>query len=68
MIETMREPIKVDLASQGGGSHDAFAWGVLDRLLEEPSPRIEAVSATSAGVMNTAAVGISGDGPALSVV
>ena len=27
---------RVDLALQGGGSHGAFTWGVLDRLLEEP--------------------------------
>ena len=25
----------VNLALQGGGSHGAFSWGVLDRLLEE---------------------------------
>jgi predicted acylesterase/phospholipase RssA len=25
----------VNLAHQGGGSHGAFTWGVLDRLLEE---------------------------------
>jgi NTE family protein len=25
----------VNLALQGGGAHAAFAWGVLDRLLEE---------------------------------
>jgi NTE family protein len=29
-----RDPILVDLALQGGGSHGAFTWGVLDRLLE----------------------------------
>ena len=28
--------VSVDLALQGGGSHGAFTWGVLDRLLEEP--------------------------------
>ena len=27
----------VNLALQGGGSHGAFTWGVLDRLLEEPA-------------------------------
>jgi NTE family protein len=37
---------------QGGGSHGAFTWGVLDRLLEEPSLEIVAVSGTSAGAMN----------------
>ena len=25
----------INLALQGGGSHGAFTWGVLDRLLEE---------------------------------
>ena len=39
---------------QGGGSHGAFTWGVLDRLLEEPWLRIEAISGTSAGAMNAA--------------
>jgi NTE family protein len=49
-----REPLLVDLALQGGGAHGAFAWGVLDRLLEEPWLRIEAISGTSAGAMNAA--------------
>src|SRR5690348_16899037 len=43
---------QVALALQGGGSHGAFTWGVLDRLLEEPSVEIVAVSGTSAGAMN----------------
>lgn len=30
-----RAPQLIDLALQGGGSHGAFTWGVLDRLLEE---------------------------------
>jgi len=50
----MREAILVDLALQGGGSHGAFTWGVLDRLLEEPWLRIAAISGTSAGAMNAA--------------
>ena len=29
------DPLPIDLALQGGGSHGAFTWGVLDRLLEE---------------------------------
>jgi NTE family protein len=49
-----REPVSVDLALQGGGSHGAFTWGVLDRLLEEPWLRIAAISGTSAGAMNAA--------------
>jgi NTE family protein len=44
----------IDLALQGGGSHGAFTWGVLDRLLEEGQLRIEAISGTSAGAMNAA--------------
>src|SRR2546429_5319052 len=44
----------VSLALQGGGSHGAFTWGVLDRLLEENRLEIEGVSATSAGAMNAA--------------
>jgi hypothetical protein len=31
-----REPVMIDLALQGGGSHGALTWGVLDRILEEP--------------------------------
>ena len=54
MEETAREPVLVDLALQGGGSHGAFTWGVLDRLIEEPWLRIEAISGTSAGAMNAA--------------
>ena len=47
-------PLLIDLALQGGGSHGAFTWGVLDRLLEEGQLRIEAISRTSAGAMNAA--------------
>ena len=49
-----RQQVLVDLALQGGGSHGAFTWGVLDRLLEESWIRIEAISGTSAGAMNAA--------------
>lgn len=42
----------VDLALQGGGSHGAFTWGVLDRLLEEDWLTVEGISGTSAGAMN----------------
>jgi NTE family protein len=51
---SMRDPILVDLALQGGGSHGAFTWGVLDRFLEEPWLKIEGISGTSAGAMNAA--------------
>jgi NTE family protein len=49
-----REPVRIDLGLQGGGSHGAYTWGVLDRLLEEPWLQIEGVSGTSAGAMNAA--------------
>jgi NTE family protein len=41
-----------NLALQGGGAHGAFTWGVLDRLLEEPSFAIDGISATSSGTIN----------------
>jgi NTE family protein len=43
---------KINVALQGGGSHGAFTWGVLDYLLEDGRFDIEGVSATSAGSMN----------------
>jgi NTE family protein len=49
-----QDPILIDLALQGGGSHGAFTWGVLDRLLEAPQLQIAAISGTSAGAMNAA--------------
>ena len=42
----------VNLALQGGGSHGAFTWGVLDRLLEEKRLKFEGITATSAGAVN----------------
>jgi NTE family protein len=52
--QATRKPLLIDLALQGGGSHGAFTWGVLDRLLEEPWLQIVAISGTSAGAMNAA--------------
>lgn len=49
-----RDRLLIDLALQGGGSHGAFTWGVLDRLLEEPWLTVEGISGTSAGAMNAA--------------
>jgi len=46
----------VNLALQGGGSHGAFTWGVLDFLLEDGRLRIAGVSGTSAGAMNAVAL------------
>lgn len=45
---------KVNLALQGGGSHGAFTWGVLDRLLEDERLEVEGISGTSAGAINGA--------------
>lgn len=46
----------INLALQGGGAHGAFSWGVLDRLLQENWLNIAAISGTSAGALNGAAV------------
>ncbi len=47
----------VNLALQGGGAHGAFAWGVMDRFLEDGRIEIEGISATSAGTLNAIAYG-----------
>ncbi len=52
-----QKPLKkkpINLALQGGGAHGAFAWGVLDYLLEDGRLDISAITATSAGAMNAA--------------
>jgi NTE family protein len=56
---------KIALALQGGGSHGAFTWGVLDRLLEDPTLEIVGFTGTSAGAMNAvvAADGLLSGGP-----
>jgi NTE family protein len=61
-----RDPVLVDLALQGGGSHGAFTWGVLDRLMDEPWLRIDGISGTSAGAMNAVVLagGFAANGPA----
>ena len=52
MSRVNRNQKPVNIALQGGGAHGAFAWGVLDRILEDERLTIEAISATSAGAMN----------------
>jgi NTE family protein len=42
----------VNLALQGGGSHGAFTWGVLDALLEDGRLAFDGLSGASAGAMN----------------
>jgi NTE family protein len=45
---------RINLALQGGGTHGAFTWGVLERLLEDDRLHIDGVSGTSAGGINAA--------------
>ena len=47
---------RINLALQGGGSHGAFTWGVLDALLEDGRLDFEGISGTSAGAMNAVAL------------
>ncbi len=50
---TLRNDAKtVNLALQGGGAHGAFAWGVIDYLLEDGRLDIYGISGASAGAMN----------------
>jgi len=46
----------INLALQGGGAHGAFTWGVLTRLLQEDDLEFAAISGTSAGALNAAAL------------
>lgn len=59
------DAVPITLALEGGGSLGAFAWGVIDRLLEVPGLRIAVVSGTSAGAMNGAMLvqGLATGGP-----
>lgn len=50
----LTDPKLINLALQGGGSHGAFAWGAIDRLLEDGRIAIEGIVGTSAGAMNAA--------------
>lgn len=55
---------RINIALQGGGTHGAFTWGVLDRLLEDRRIEIDGISGTSAGAINAAvlAYGLASDG------
>lgn len=50
-----KETKRVNLALQGGGAYGAFAWGILDTLLEDGRFEVEGFTATSAGTMNALA-------------
>ena len=54
VVTTAPNTAPIALALQGGGSHGAFTWGVLDRLLEDDSLPIGGISGTSAGALNAA--------------
>ncbi|MEW7008800.1 patatin-like phospholipase family protein [Lentilitoribacter sp. EG35] len=43
----------INLALQGGGAHGAFTWGVLDYLLEDGRIKLDGLSGTSAGAVNS---------------
>jgi NTE family protein len=43
---------RINLALQGGGTHGAFTWGVLEHLLEDGRLTVEGISGTSAGAVN----------------
>ena len=45
-------PKPLKLALQGSGTHGAFAWGVLDKLLEDGRVDIDAISATGGAAFN----------------
>jgi NTE family protein len=46
----------LNLALQGGGSHGAFTWGVLDAILADSRIELEGLSGTSAGAVNAVAL------------
>lgn len=51
--QTPSSPVRrINIALQGGGSHGAFSWGVLDRLLEDGRIEVDGISGTSAGAVN----------------
>lgn len=50
----MNKSKKINLALQGGGSHGAFTWGVITRLLEHGDLSIEGISGCSSGAVNGA--------------
>jgi NTE family protein len=47
---------RVSLALQGGGSHGAFTWGVLDALLQDERIQFDGISGASAGAVNAVAL------------
>ena len=60
------EPLPIAIALEGGGAMDAFSWGALEALLDDPMIRIVAASGTSGGALNAALLvqGLASEGPA----
>lgn len=54
MADKSSQRKKINLALQGGGSHGAFTWGVLDEILRDDRLDFDSITATSAGSMNAA--------------
>lgn len=54
MTKPTTEKKTINLALQGGGSHGAFTWGVLDEFLRDGRIHFDSITATSAGSMNAA--------------
>ncbi len=50
-----KERRHLSLALQGGGTHGAFTWGVMHRLIEDKRIYINGISGASAGAMNAVA-------------
>lgn len=63
-VSHSRDSRKINLALQGGGTHGAFTWGVMERLLDEDWLDFDGISGTSAGAINAAvfALGLSQGG------
>ena len=55
--ESLPATRRINIALQGGGSHGAFSWGVLDGLLEDGRIEIDGISGTSAGAVNATVLG-----------
>jgi len=60
---------RISLALQGGGTHGAFTWGVLERLLEDERLDVDGLSGTSAGAINGVMLveGLLEGGPAAAI-
>lgn len=46
--------LTINLALQGAGSHGAFSWGVLDKLIEDGRVEIAGIAASGTGAFNAA--------------